>query len=132
MKTQSGFNLIEIMFALLLLGLVIGVSVETSTGDLSAYNRAKDAAMARWVASNQLAVVQLKGDFPAIGKRSGDADMGGITWQWQQEVLKTADDDLRRVQVSVFRKGNDKELIAMQVGYLANPNPKPRPKVVAP
>jgi hypothetical protein len=58
--------------------------------------------------------------------------MGGITWQWQQEVLKTADDDLRRVQVSVFRKGNDKELIAMQVGYLANPNPKPRPKVVAP
>ncbi|MBU0655451.1 MAG: type II secretion system minor pseudopilin GspI [Gammaproteobacteria bacterium] len=131
LRHQSGFNLIEIMFALLLLGLVISISVETSAGDLAAYNRAKDSTMARWVAANQLAEFQLElaGKFPPAGKRSGESDMGKTRWQWRQEVLPTNSDDLRRVQVSVFRKGNDKDMIAMQVGFIANPNPKPRPKV---
>lgn len=128
---QSGFNLIEIMFALLLLGLVISISVETSAGDLAAYNRAKDSMLARWVASNRLVEFQLESDgkFPATGKRSGEEELGNVKWQWEQVVLPTGSDDLRRVQVSVFRKGNNDELIAMQVGFVANPNPKPRPRV---
>lgn len=128
---QAGFNLIEIMFALLLLGLVIAVSVETSAGDLAAYNRAKDSTMARWIAANQLAEFQLEseGKFPPTGKKLGEADMGKTRWEWRREVLPTNSDDLRRVQVSVFRKGNGDDMIAMQVGFVANPNPKPRPKV---
>lgn len=130
---QAGFNLIEIMFALLLLGLVITISVETSAGDLAAYNRAKDSTLARWVAANRLAEFQLEseGKFPPTGKKSGEADMGKTRWEWRQEVLPTNSADLRRVQVSVFRKGNGNDMIAMQVGFVANPDPKPRPKVRA-
>ncbi len=132
-KCQAGFNLIEIMFALLLLGLVISISVETSAGDLAAYNRSRDSMMARWVAANRLAEFQLEseGKFPTTGKRSGEEDMGGVNWVWQQDVLPTGSEDLRRVQISVFRQGNDDDLIAMQVGFVANPNPKPRPKAAA-
>ena len=57
--------------------------------------------------------------------------MGGVNWVWQQDVLPTGSEDLRRVQISVFRQGNDDDLIAMQVGFVANPNPKPRPKAAA-
>ncbi len=73
---QQGFNLIEIMFALLLLGLVITVSVETSSGDFASYNRMKDTTLARWVAFNQLAVVQTGKGFPATGKTEGKAGDG--------------------------------------------------------
>lgn len=127
---QAGFNLIEIMFALLLLGLVISVSVETSAGDLAAYNRARDSTMARWVAANQLADFQLQsaGKYPATGKNTGEEEMGNASWKWVREVLDTGNDDMRRVQVSVFRKGNDDDLIAMQVGFIANPNPSKRPR----
>ena len=126
MPRQQGFNLIEIMFALLLLGLVITVSVETSSGDFASYNRMKDTTLARWVAFNQLAVVQTSKEFPATGKADGKAEMGNLAWQWQQEVLATPDPDLRKVKVSVFREGKPTEALAVEVAYVANPQPKQR------
>jgi general secretion pathway protein I len=123
---QQGFNLIEIMFALLLLGLVITVSVETSSGDFASYNRMKDTSLARWVAFNQLAAVQTAKDFPATGKSDGKADMGDTSWQWQQEILDTPDPDLRKVKVSVFREGQEKQILAVEIAYVANPQPKLR------
>jgi general secretion pathway protein I len=126
---QQGFNLIEIMFALLLLGLVISVSVETSSGDFASYNRMKDTTLARWVAFNQLAVVQTGKGFPATGKAEGKAEMGDVPWQWQQEILPTPDPDLRKVTVRVFREGQEKQILAVEVAYVANPEPKPRNQV---
>lgn len=123
---QQGFNLIEIMFALLLLGLVISVSVEISSGDVASYQRMKDTTLARWVAFNQLAVVQIGKDFPAVGKSEGKAEMGEDTWQWQQEVLATPDPDLRKVKVSVSRGGQPQQVLAVELAYMANPQPKVR------
>lgn len=123
---QQGFNLIEIMFALLLLGLVISVSVETSSGDFASYQRMKDTTLARWVAFNQLAVVQTGKDFPATGKSEGKADMGLDNWQWQQEILAMPDPDLRKVKVSVFRAGQSQQILAVELAYVANPQPKVR------
>lgn len=123
---QQGFNLIEIMFALLLLGLVISVSVETSSGDFASYNRMKDTTLARWVAFNQIAAVQTGKGFPATGKSEGVAEMGEGTWQWQQEILATPDPDLRKVKVSVFREGQAQQILAVEVAYVANPQPKMR------
>ena len=126
MRQQQGFNLIEIMFALLLLGLVITVSVETSSGDIASYNRMKDTTLARWVAFNQLAVVQTRKGFPAIGKTEGKLEMGDVPWQWRQEILATPDVDLRKVKVSVFREGQEKQILAVELAYVANPQPKQR------
>ncbi len=123
---QQGFNLIEIMFALLLLGLVISVSVETSSGDVASYQRMKDTTLARWVAFNQLAVVQTGKDFPAAGKSEGKAEMGEGAWQWQQEILATPDPDLRKVKVSVSREGQPQQVLAVELAYVANPQPKVR------
>lgn len=123
---QQGFNLIEIMFALLLLGLVITVSVETSSGDFASYNRMKDTSLARWVAFNQLAAVQTDKGFPATGKSEGKADMGDTPWQWQQDILDTPDPDLRKVKVSVFREGQEQQILAVEIAYVANPQPKQR------
>ncbi len=124
---QAGFNLMEVMIALLLLGLVIAISVETSAGDIAIYQRAADNTFARWVALNQIATLQLESanTFPALGKKSGEAAMGKSKWKWEQEILKSGNDDLRRIQVTVFAPNKPDEVAAMQVGYIANPNPKP-------
>ncbi|MEB4592165.1 type II secretion system minor pseudopilin GspI [Candidatus Thiothrix sp. Deng01] len=124
---QRGFNLIEIMFALLLLGLVIAVSVETSSGDFASYQRMKDSTLARWVALNQLAQTQTGKGFPALGKADGKAEMGGMDWTWRQEILAMpGEDDLRKVKVSVFPQGQERQVMAVEVGYVANPQPKRR------
>lgn len=120
---QRGFNLIEILFALLLLGLVISVSVETSSGDLAGYNRARDTTLARWVAFNQLAEVQTgRREFPPLGETTGKAEMGGFTWQWQQVIsAMPGEANLRKVTVSVFPEGKPKQVMAVEIAYVANP-----------
>lgn len=117
---QQGFNLIEIMFALLLLALVITVSVETSSGDFASYNRIKETTLARWLASNRIAEVQAGKDFPSVGKQQGKGDMGGIAWQWEQEISAAQDANLRRIKVSVFHEGKKQQAMAVEVGYVAN------------
>jgi general secretion pathway protein I len=130
-RSEAGFNLLEILFALMLLGFVISLSIETSSGDIAGYQRMKAGTLARWVAFNQLAEVQLGTTFPATGKQSGDEEMGGIHWQWKQEISSTADDDLHRVDVSVFQAGKPDERVAIEVGYVANPQPKPKSQAPA-
>lgn len=126
MKQQQGFNLLEIMIALLLLALVITVSVETSNSDFAAYTRMKDGAIARWVALNQLSLVQLEKGFPAVGKRDGKVEMGQINWRWQQEIIETPDENLRKVKVTVFPEGREEEIMALEVAYITNPRPRLR------
>ena len=123
-RHQQGFNLIEIMFALLLLALVITVSVETSSGDVAAYSRMKDSTRARWVAFNQIATVLTSKGFPATGKRDGKEEMGGGNWEWQQEISTTPDPNLRKIKVSVFRAGQEQLPAAVETAYVANPDAK--------
>ena len=126
LSTQRGFNLIEMMFALLLLALVVTVSVETSSGDFAAFSRMKDASFARWVALNQIALVQTEKNFPSTGKREGTVELGQTTWAWQQEIANTPDSDVRQIKVTVFRKGQEKQIQAVEMGLVTNPQPKAR------
>ncbi len=121
---QQGFNLIEIMFALLLLALVVTISVETSSNDYAAYSRMKDATFARWVAFNQVALATTGKNFPSTGKSTGTTDMGQTTWQWEQAIIATPDADIRKITVTVYRKGQEKQVQAVEVGYVTNPKPK--------
>ena len=123
---QGGFNLIEIMFALLLLAPVVTVSVETSSGDFAAFTRMKDSTFARWVALNQVALVQTEKTFPSLGKREGTVELGNVTWGWKQEIATTPDTDVRQIRVTVFRKGQEKQVQALEVGLVTNPEPKAR------
>ncbi|QTR50559.1 type II secretion system minor pseudopilin GspI [Candidatus Thiothrix anitrata] len=129
---QQGFNLIEVLIALLLLGVVISVSVETSMGDIALYKRHLDSTLARWVALNRIAEVQLQGVYPQEGSTKGEVDMGNSRWQWQQEIVATPNKDLRRIVVSVFALTKPDERVDIQVGYIANPQPAPLPKRPAP
>jgi hypothetical protein len=46
-------------------------------------------------------------------------------------MSSTADDDLHRVDVSVFQAGKPDERVAIEVGYVANPQPKPKSQAPA-
>lgn len=115
----QGFSLMEIMIALLLLALVIAISVEVGGGDLAAFNRMKDATLARWVASNRIAEVMTETTFPSLGKQQGDTSMGGVAWHWEQEISATQEADLRKIKVSVFRDRKSRYAAGVEVGYIA-------------
>lgn len=130
---QAGFNLLEVLVASMLLGVVIAISLQTSAGDIAVYRRTADTTFARWVALNQIAAVQLANQttFPATGKQSGEAEMGGTRWRWQQEIQESGNGDMRRIQVLVSHPDKPDDPVDQQVGYVANPKPQPR-KVASP
>ena len=51
----------------------------------------KDKTLAEWVALNRLTEIRIAQQMPAKGKRTGNAEMGGMRWQWEEEVTELPD-----------------------------------------
>ena len=120
MKYKQGFSLIEIMVALLIVSIALGGAIYTV--GISARNETiiSNATFARWVAMNQIAKIKLEHAWPSIGNTKGDEEMAGGKWVWKQKTRSTENELVRRIEISVWREGSEKENPdAFLVGFLA-------------
>lgn len=83
----------------------------------------EEQMFANWVASNQLVEVSLDKNWPPKNNRKGKVDMAGRTWYWQQKVIKTANKELRAVNMQVRLNEDDKLVSANLMTYLAQDKP---------
>jgi Type II secretion system (T2SS), protein I len=60
----------------------------TITSSASNVSYLKDKTMAEYVALNQLTAIRISQLMPGVGKRTGMTVMGGMQWQWEQEVIE--------------------------------------------
>ncbi len=100
MRPERGFTLIEVLVALAIvtIGMAALLGALSSSADSVGYLR--DKTLAEWVALNRVAEVRLSLQRPTKGKTSGDVEMAGRHWTWQQEVLETEIKGILRVDVS--------------------------------
>jgi general secretion pathway protein I len=80
----------------------------------------RDRTLARWVAEDKLAEIELRKDWPALDVKEGDADMGGRAFHWRQETGATPAARMRRVELSIFLPGEDAPL-ARLTGFVEQP-----------
>lgn len=101
-QRQHGFTLIEVLIALavLAIALVAFVSAGAQNADYATYIR--DRSVAQWVARNQLAEYQLQADWPSVGRKDGETEMGGSKWHWQAEIKNSPDPQVRRIDMRVY------------------------------
>mgnify|MGYP003702503691 FL=1 len=132
MKPAAGFTLLEVLVALMVLALSLGAVIQT-TGNYT-INQAylRDRTFAEWVARNLLAEAQLENEWPSTGQTKGEsefplaaADIPGREWRWVIQVTQTPEEDLRRLDISVY-PGNqdidgDTEPTASLSGFIGNP-----------
>lgn len=119
----KGFSLIEVMMALFLISLVIGVSSSLAGNALRNANELTDSTMARWVALNQVTEAQLMSPLKT-GKTDGKETMGQVEWRWQREIQPSQDESLLEINVQVFRaEGRSETPVASVKGYRATPLP---------
>ena len=122
--------MLEVLVALMVLALSLGAAIR-ATGEY-AKNQAylRDRSFAEWVARNQLAKVQLEGQWPSIGQKKGDAEMplgtadaGGREWRWVMQVTQTPEEELRRLDVKVYPASadDDTEPLATLSGFIGKP-----------
>jgi general secretion pathway protein I len=99
MKNARGFTLIEVLIALAIVAMAVGALLGTLTSAASNVSYLRDKTLAEWVALNRLAEIRISQQMPDKGKRAGSAVMGGMRWQWEQEVVELPVKGMFRVDV---------------------------------
>jgi len=99
MKPQRGFTLVEVLIALVIVALAVGALLGTITSSASNIIYLKDKTLAEWVALNRLTEIRISKQMPDKGKRTGNAEMGGARWQWEEEVIELPVKGMFRIDV---------------------------------
>lgn len=88
----QGFTLIEVMVALLVVGIALPALMAQVLTQLDGSSHLRDRAHARWVAEDQLNLIILQHRFSGAVSASpiaGSRELLGRTWYWQAESLNT-------------------------------------------
>lgn len=120
-KKTSGFTLVEVMVAMLIVAVAISSLLfqMTSTIDNTAYLR--DQTIAQWVALNQLELVYLENQQTNTlleKERSGSEIMAGREWYWRIKPIQTAADGFLQLEVSVRAAANDETSVVTVTGMI--------------
>ena len=101
-RTASGFTLLEVLVALVIVGTALGASLRAVGSLTQNSNDLRAAMMATWSAENRLTEIRLSRSYPAVGKTTFECPQAELPLVCEQEVLSTPNNNFRRIEVSVF------------------------------
>jgi general secretion pathway protein I len=104
-RAITGFTLVEILVALAILAIALTAATQTIGAAVDTTAALRERTLARWVAEDRLAELELRGEWPALDTKEGNADMGGRKFHWVQETGVTPVARMRRVEMSVMLPG---------------------------
>jgi len=116
---ESGFTLIEVLIALLIVATALGTAAKVTISAATNGSALTDRTAAQWVGLNQLATLKLRRAFP-VRAESGKEEMMMRTWIWQQKAEATPDDLVLKVTIDVRLEDADEDDLAASVtGFIA-------------
>jgi general secretion pathway protein I len=101
MSKQTGFTLLEVLVALVIVGVALGASLRAVGSLTQNSNHLRASMMATWSAENRLAQVRLSDTWPSIGSSNFPCPQDDLPLVCSQEVFATPNPSFRRVEVSV-------------------------------
>ena len=117
-----GFTLVEVLVALIIVALGSAAMFSALASSARAAERIRERMIAGFVAMNRLTETRLEPEFPGVGRREGEIEMGGSRWAWQEEVVRTPIEGV--LQITVRVRGNDTttpgrtSAVSAQAGWL--------------
>lgn len=118
---KEGFSLLEVLVALAILAVGLAAAIKVSTENAENASYLRDKTLAHWVAMNVLTEIQVRGEWPTLGKKEGAAMMAEREWYWLVKVSETVDEELRRLDVQVHYNREAEEPVAVLVGFVGAP-----------
>jgi general secretion pathway protein I len=104
-RHAAGFTLVEILVALAVVAIALTAAAYSLGAAVDTTAALRERMLARWVAEDKLADLELKAVWPALDTTEGDAEMGGRKFHWVQETGVTPLARMRRVELSVMLLG---------------------------
>jgi len=121
MNKKHGFTLLEVLVALAILAIALAAVIKTTTANVENAQYLRDKTLAHWVAMNVLKEVQVRGEWPSVGKKDGTALMANREWFWIMHTSTTMEKELRRLDIQVFQHHKAKLPVTILVGFVGMP-----------
>jgi general secretion pathway protein I len=101
----AGFTLLEVLIALAIVAMSVGALLGTVSSSASNVIYLKEKTLSEWVALNRLTEVRIATTMPGTGRRMGNAVMGGMRWEWEEEVTELPIEGMFRIDVRAHNTG---------------------------
>ena len=122
-RAASGFTLLEVLVALVIVGLGMMAVFGQLNQSLAATIRLRDKTLAHWIAEDRITELRLGDQFPNIGQSSDQLEMGDVEWFYTVKVTQTPVANLRRLDVDVSFADRPDDILATLVGFIGPPVP---------
>jgi len=122
-KLSSGFTLLEVMVALFVVAVALGGVIKVMGSAAQNSSRLTNKTFAQWVALNKITELKIQQEWPKFGDSKGEKEMADQKWRWVQKTIKTADENVKRIELSVWgsEESEDASPLITAVGFLAKP-----------
>lgn len=119
-RIARGFTLIEMIAAVAVLATAMAAILSGMARYADNAGHLRDRTFAIWIAHNRLTEIELDPTWPDVGRSDGEMEMAGLEWQWEVEVQKTPDDNLRRIDIWVLPQRGERSEAPTLTAFLAN------------
>jgi general secretion pathway protein I len=119
---QSGFTLLEVMVALIVVAVSLAAIASQMIQMIDAATTMQNRTYASWIAHNKIAEMRLANVVPDVSASSGEIDYAGREWAWRAVVAETGVTNLYRVDVTISFPGED-PLMRPVTGFIGEPVP---------
>ena len=119
-RKSAGFTLLEVMIALIIVGLTLLAMAGKMGRMLNAANTMRDYTYASWIAHNKITEMRLANVIPEVSSSSGEIEYAGVDWAWRAVVSETGIDNLFRVDVTISYPGSD-PIMRPVTGFIGEP-----------
>ncbi len=118
---RDGFTLLEILVALAVLATALAAVVGATTHHVRNLDGLAERTLAHWVGMNEIVARRMAGEWPAPGRREGEAEMADRRWHWRMTVSDTEDSSIRRLEIEVSAD-DDGPVLSRLIAYLGAPD----------
>ncbi len=119
-QKNAGFTLLEVMIALVIVGLTLLAMAGKMGSMLNAANTMRDYTYASWIAHNKITEMRLANIVPEVSSSSGEVRYAGVDWAWRAVVSETGVENLYRVDVTISFPGAD-PIMRPVTGFIGEP-----------
>jgi general secretion pathway protein I len=112
-KQETGFSLLEVMVAILVLGIALAALTRGITTALRSNKESELQTIAALFAAGQIETLRAEGDF-IDGEEEGECGEGLPLYRWKQTVSPTDIDGLHEVDVAIEHSGSGQAVYELQ------------------
>ena len=101
-RAMTGFTLIEVLVALVIVAVTLGAGAKAAGSLLYNAQRLTEVSEAQWCADNQLTGLKLSRTYPNVGESSFSCQQLGRTYRGTFRVQPTPNPNFRRVDAVIL------------------------------